>query len=110
MLLISFQLLLSDILDKYCNYNQSDTPNWDKGDCDNHHKKAHVVTPVEDELLKALKKEPISIATQLNKNEVGKWHVLLDIMKLYKTAGIQVSDRECYCKYVYITYTCISDF
>jgi hypothetical protein len=78
---------------------QSDTPNWEAKDCINHHKKEHVVTSLEDELLKALKTEPITIATQLNKNEVGRWHVLLEVLKSYKTAGIQVIVK-------YYTFSC----
>ena len=78
---------------------QSDAPNWEAKDCVSHHKKEHVVTSLEDELLKALKKEPITIATQLNKNEVGRWHVLLEVLKSYKTAGIQVIHK-------YYTFSC----
>ena len=60
-------------------------------ECSEHARKEHSLSAVEEDLLKALKDEPSKIATHINKNEVGKWNVLIDVLKAYKTAGIQVN-------------------
>ena len=46
--------------------------------------------------MKSLSTDPMQISTRLNKNEIVKWHVLLDTLKSYKTAGIQVFSHTHY--------------
>merc|ERR1711871_52676 len=81
-------------------FSQSDTPNWSENECtDNKDRKPPTITNIEEGLLESYHKDPIKIATHLNKNEITKWHVLLDILKSYKTAGIQVFSHTHYEKY-----------
>ena len=82
-------------------FSRSQTPNWEKKDCEPDKKKPLPVMSHEDtELLKIHHADPLKLVTEHNlKDHIQKFVAIKDLMKIYKAAGVQTFTHDQYENY-----------